>query len=248
MSTWNSVEYSDAMRGSCYSKLRCIDCHNPHQALGPRWTRSADQDDDTCLKCHEQLRPTAARVSHTHHPIGSEGARCMNCHMPRINEGVQDVVRTHMIYSPTRADMIEANHPNACNLCHTDRPIDWTRTYLKQWYGKSYDDGKMTASYKDRSQPVARSWLNSDNPAVRLVAAAALVRRLDMKALPQLLDALDDPYLLNRQFALKGLQEMLNVRLSEFGYRFYATGEERRKPLAEVRAKLLPTRTNQLLR
>jgi hypothetical protein len=30
MSTWNSVEYSDAMRGSCYSKLRCIDCHDPH--------------------------------------------------------------------------------------------------------------------------------------------------------------------------------------------------------------------------
>ena len=26
----------------------------------------------------------------------------MNCHMPRINEGLQDVVRTHMIYSPNR--------------------------------------------------------------------------------------------------------------------------------------------------
>src|SRR5262249_13460953 len=34
MSTWNSVEYSDAMRGSCYSQLRCVDCHNPHRAIG----------------------------------------------------------------------------------------------------------------------------------------------------------------------------------------------------------------------
>src|SRR5205823_3225297 len=33
MSTWNSVEYTDAMKGSCYSQLKCIDCHNPHRAI-----------------------------------------------------------------------------------------------------------------------------------------------------------------------------------------------------------------------
>src|SRR5262249_44757461 len=51
MATWNSVEYADAMRGSCYSKLRCIDCHNPHRAIGPKWPLSADADDALCLKC-----------------------------------------------------------------------------------------------------------------------------------------------------------------------------------------------------
>jgi len=45
MSTWNSVEYSDAMLGSCYSQLKCIDCHPPHQATGVEWTRSPQQDD-----------------------------------------------------------------------------------------------------------------------------------------------------------------------------------------------------------
>ena len=137
MSTWNSVEYSDAMRGSCYSQLTCVHCHNPHRAIGPHWSRSADEDDAVCLKCHEQYRPAEKRLRHTHHPLGSEGARCLNCHMPRINEGIEDVVRTHMIYSPTRADMLEANHPNACNLCHTDKPIDWTLAALKDWYGKT---------------------------------------------------------------------------------------------------------------
>jgi predicted CXXCH cytochrome family protein len=242
MSTWNSVEYSDALRGSCYSKLRCIDCHNPHQALGPKWSVSPDRDDAVCLKCHQRYEPAEQRQMHTHHPAGSEGARCLNCHMPRINEGIQDVVRTHMIYSPTRADMIEANHPNACNLCHTDRSIDWTLRNLKEWYSKSYDEKKLRVSYVDRTKPVGLGWLRSDNPAVRLVAVEAMTRARDRKALPRLLDALDDPYLLNRQFALKGLEEMLNVHLEDFGYRFWMTPDERRKPLAELRGKILKMR------
>jgi predicted CXXCH cytochrome family protein len=238
MSTWNSVEYSDAMRGSCYSKLRCIECHSPHQALGPRWTPSADQDDAVCLKCHTQFKPAPERLKHTHHPAGSEGARCMNCHMPRINEGIQDVVRTHMIYSPTRADMIEANHPNACNLCHTDQPINWTLRHLKQWYGRGFDEKKIAVSYPDPTKTVGQGWLRSENPAVRLVAVEAMIRNKDIKAIPSLIDALDDRYLVNRQFAYKGLQEMLPVQPGKVGYRFYMTQEERRKPLADLRSKL----------
>jgi predicted CXXCH cytochrome family protein len=231
------VEYSDAMRGSCYLQLRCIDCHSPHRALGSKWAASGEQDDAVCLKCHEKYRDAPQRLAHTHHSAGSEGARCLSCHMPRINEGLQDVVRTHMIYSPTRADMIHANHPNACNLCHTDRPIDWTLDYLKQWYGHGYDDGKIAAHYPDRKRPVALGWLKSDNPAVRLVAADALTRQGDRKALPQLFDALDDPYLVNRQFTAMGVQRMLKLRLADFGYRFYLTADERRQALARLREK-----------
>jgi predicted CXXCH cytochrome family protein len=237
MSTWNSVEYADAVRGSCYSKLRCVDCHNPHRAIGRKWALSGDQDDALCFKCHEQFQPAAARVKHTHHPMGSEGARCMNCHMPRINEGLRDVVRTHMIYSPTRADMLEANHPNTCNLCHLSQPIDWTLRYLKEWYGGAYNESKIAAHYPNRSGPVAQGWLKSDNPAVRLVAGQALIRAGDRRSLLELLDALDDPYLVNRQFVYQGLQEMLNVRLRDFGYRFYMTSEERQKPLADLRRR-----------
>lgn len=239
MSTWNSVEYSDAMLGSCYSKLRCIDCHNPHRALGTKWSASADHDDNVCIKCHESLRPAAQRLAHTHHPTGSEGARCMNCHMPRINEGLQDVVRTHMIFSPNRPDMIEANHPNACNLCHTDRPIDWTLGYLKQWYGKGYNGQQIADRYPNRAQSAAVGWLKSENDAVRLVAADALARTAGVRALPQLLGALDDPHLVNRQFAAMGVQKQLGLPLADFGYRFYQSGDERRRPLADLRAKFI---------
>jgi predicted CXXCH cytochrome family protein len=241
MSTWNSVEYSDAMRGSCYSKLRCIDCHNPHRPIGARWSLSGERDDALCLRCHQKLEPAAER-QHTHHAAGSEGARCMNCHMPRINEGIEDVVRTHMIYSPTRADMIEANHPNACNLCHTNRPIGWTLDYLGKWYGKRYISERIKAAYPHRDAPVGHGWLESKNPSVRLVAVEAMTRGRDFRSLPRLLDALDDPYLVNRQFATKGLQEMLGVRLSDFGYRLYMTADERRAPLARIRAALTAKR------
>lgn len=237
MSTWNSVEYSDAMRGSCYSQLTCVHCHNPHQAIGARWSRPADAEDAVCLKCHQQYQPAEQRVRHTHHPLGSDGARCMNCHMPRINEGVEDVVRTHTIFSPTRADMLEANHPNACNLCHTDKPIDWTLAALKDWYGKSYNDARLAANYSKRSQPVGLGWLDSDNESVRLVAVEAMTRNRNLWATPRLVDALDDPFLVNRQFAYKGVQDMLNVRLADLGYRFYMMKEERQKPLAQIRAR-----------
>jgi predicted CXXCH cytochrome family protein len=237
MSTWNSVEYSDAMRGSCYSQLTCVHCHSPHQAIGPRWSRTADADDAVCMKCHQKYQPAEQRVQHTHHPVGSEGARCFNCHMPRLNEGVEDVVRTHTIFSPTQADMLEANQPNACNLCHTDKPIDWTLAALKDWYGKSYNDARIAANYRKRGQAVGLGWLDSDNESVRLVAAEAMARNRDLWAMPRLLDALDDPFLVNRQFAYKGLQDMLNVRLADFGYRFYMTKEERQKPLAQIRAR-----------
>ncbi|MFP6765344.1 MAG: ammonia-forming cytochrome c nitrite reductase subunit c552, partial [Planctomycetaceae bacterium] len=149
MATWNSTEFSDAARGSCYSRLRCIDCHPPHKGIGHSWQRTAAEDDASCLRCHEQLGTEQALTAHTHHPAGSAGSHCMNCHMPRLNEGLQDVVRTHMIFSPVEASMIESGQPNACNICHTRESISWTRTYLKDWYGKSYADEKIQQSYPD---------------------------------------------------------------------------------------------------
>lgn len=237
MATWNSTEYTDAMRGACYSQLTCIRCHDPHQTLGQGWSQSPVEDDAICLSCHQQLAPEPARMAHTRHSLTGEGSRCMNCHMPRINEGLQDVVRTHMIYSPTNAAMIEANQPNACNLCHTDRPIDWTLTHLQEWYGKTYSSSRIWSNYPERKQPVAVGWLKKENEAVRLVAADCLTRTKSTWALPELIGALDDTYLLNRQFARMGLESMLGEKLSDYGYLFYQTADERRGPLQTLRQR-----------
>ena len=240
MATWNSTEYSDAMRGSCYTQLKCISCHNPHQTIGKQWQLTPEKDDQSCVSCHRQYASTEAVAKHTHHQPGTAGSRCMNCHMPRINEGMQDVVRTHMIFSPTNEKMLEANHPNACNLCHVDQPIDWTLDHLKQWYGKTYSQQNIAENYPLRDAPVAIGWLRSDFEPVRLVAADALTRQRAKWALPELLKALDDPYLLNRQFAQTGLERMLDVKLQDFGYRYYMTPQERRGPLRQIRQQFAP--------
>ncbi len=239
MATWNSTEYSDAMRGSCYSKLRCIDCHDPHQATGPKWTQTPEQEDQKCTACHQQFQSADAIAAHSHHAAGSEGSHCMNCHMPRLNEGLQDVVRTHMILSPTNRDMIQANQPNACNQCHTRQSIQWTLDHLKSWYGAKFDNDQIAANYPHRGQPTALGWLESENSSVRLVAADTLARTKSRWALPQLIDALDDPFLLNRQFTAKAIEKMLDIDLKEFDYRFYMTPDERREPLTKIRAALL---------
>jgi hypothetical protein len=241
LSTWNSVEYTDAMKGSCYSKLRCVDCHEPHQPTGLTWTHSADHDDGLCLKCHPPYRDAAARRAHTHHAPGSAGDRCMNCHMPRLHEGLDRLVRTHTIFSPTRREPIEQNGPNACNLCHLDKPIDWTLATLRDWYGRTYDEGAIARHYPNRTVPVGHGWLKHPFQATRLVAAATYGQQKRPDCLPALLSILDDPYLLNRQFGQLAVEEIVGQPLERLGYRFTFSPEERAAVLPRLRAALVAT-------
>ena len=139
--------------------------------------------------------------------------------------------------------MIEANHPNACNLCHLDKPIDWTLGHLKQWYGKEYAREKVASNYSHRDKPVGFGWLKHEAEAVRLVAADALSRAPGDWALPHLIDILDDDYLMNRQFTQKGLEDRFGIKLDEeFGYWFYMTPKERQEPIRQIREKLIEPR------
>ncbi|MGY8653281.1 MAG: hypothetical protein ACKVJX_06625 [Verrucomicrobiia bacterium] len=250
--TFNSTEYADAVRGACYDpkkaaassmrQLTCVHCHEPHKGIGKKWTPSPQMDDDKCLHCHQDFKPEAARVAHTHHPMGSSGARCMNCHMPKINEGMQDAVRTHRIFSPTHAGNIEANHPNACNLCHLEKSIDWTVAKLSEWY--NYDanasEAGIAANYPKRDQPVGAGWLTGKHHGTRLAAAEALIHSRQTWAVPALIDQLDtDPFLVNRQLTQRGLDQWLGVELRDMGYQFYMTPPKRKETIARLRPKLL---------
>lgn len=236
MSTWNSTEHTDAMAGSCYSEMSCVNCHDPHKAIGPVWNKTPAEDDASCLKCHQEFLEPAPRLAHTHHAAGTAGDHCMDCHMPRINEGMQDVVRTHTIFSPTQADMLHANQPNACNLCHLEKPIAWTLKSLKDWYGKSYSAADIARNYPNASQPVGLGWLASPHESTRLVASEAAARQKAGWMMPALVTQLDDPFLLNRQFAQTSLESLLGDSLDKrFGYWFYMTPSERKPHIQQIR-------------
>lgn len=239
MATWNSTEFTDAMRGKCFQQASCVDCHDPHTSIGSKWKKSAHEDDASCLKCHEVFRQANVRALHTRHQAGSEGDSCMNCHMPKINEGMQDVVRTHTIFSPTNAPMIESNQPNACNLCHLDKSIDWTLGYLREWYNKSYSSTAIGQNYRDRSAPMAQEWLRQNHEPTRLVVAAAIQQKGANWALPDIIPLLDDPYLMNRQFAQLCVESLSGSKLDErFGYWYYMSGAERTKLVSLISQEL----------
>lgn len=251
MHTWNSTEYTDAANGHCYSvpdsrkhsmkQLTCVECHDPHKPTGSQWKSTIKQDDANCVKCHQQYRESGPRLAHTHH---AEGVGCMDCHMPRINEGLQDMVRTHRIFKPSEPTMVESNQPNACNLCHLDKSIDWTIGHLGDWYDgtPSYSEVALARSYPKRDGPVGLGWLASEHEATRLAGASALLRSEATWALPDLIEILDDPYLINRQFTQRGLERMLDVKLEDYGYRFYMAPEERSGPIERLRERLLESR------
>ena len=55
--------------------------------------------------------------------------------MPYTSYGLLRSQRSHQISSPTVAATLETGRPNACNLCHLDKPLEWTSQYLEEWYG-----------------------------------------------------------------------------------------------------------------
>jgi predicted CXXCH cytochrome family protein len=241
MACWNSIDFTDAMGGSCYSELSCTHCHDPHKPIGETWPLSPQQDDSLCISCHFEYESKETVERHTHHTHESAGSRCLNCHMPKITEGLEHVIRTHRIYSPTDPEMIVANEPNACNLCHLKEPVAWTIRHLDEWYGTGISNVARLARrhYPDFEKPVGLNWLKSENQFTRLVGAWTMALSKRDWALPHAIDMLDDPYLLCRQFTQRALEDAYGKDLRDFGYRFYLRPDERKEPIDAVREYLM---------
>src|SRR4029434_5840314 len=85
-----------------------------------------------CLQCHTKINVS----QHTHHRTDSSGSSCYNCHMPHTVYGLMKAIRSHQIDSPNAANSLKTGRPNACNLCHLDKTLDWTARKLSEWYGQ----------------------------------------------------------------------------------------------------------------
>ena len=227
--TRNSTEALDMAGAACAGAIKCTDCHDPHTA-GP----GAGAPDDArhlaaCARCH----PDAVADRHGSHADAS----CLDCHMPRIVQGLSDVVRTHHIQSPVPAADLAAGGLNACNLCHLDRSIGWTAGALARgWRREIAVDAE---AYGGLDRPVGEAWLDSGDPTVRVTAAAAYARspRLGRAAVPLLLDVLDDPVAYDRMRVLFALQDILGRRALA-GYQPTAPPAVRKQELARLRAAL----------
>lgn len=113
--------------------MTCLTCHSMHQSDPNHQVKDGMRTNAACYSCHESYR--GKLVEHTHHPAGSEGSLCYNCHMPHQVYGLLATHRSHRISIPKVRDSIGTGKPHACNLCHLDKSLGWTQEQLGKWYG-----------------------------------------------------------------------------------------------------------------
>ena len=230
---WNSREAVDLANGGCASQIKCTDCHDPHVPSVPGGGPTHSAHVQTCLGCHPGLQSD----EHSQHPAE---VSCLDCHMPRIVQGLEAVVRTHQISSPGDPRMLAAGAPNACNLCHLERSIEWTVAALKIGWAQTIEpEPSWQEPYGGRlSAPVGQAWISSPEPNYRLVAADAYSRSpLGQARLQNLIRALDDPQAVNRMFGLFALERVLGRRLSKEEYAPVASPATRREQVAKLLAR-----------
>ena len=133
-------EYGSFLQSRMFAEgVRCSDCHNPH-SLRLRVLGNA-----VCEQCHHPDAPldrfptlTAKDYNspeHHFHPEGSDGARCVSCHMAERTYMQVDPRRDHSFRIPRPDVSMAAGSPDACTSCHTDQTQGWAARTIADWYG-----------------------------------------------------------------------------------------------------------------
>jgi hypothetical protein len=111
--------------------------------------------------------------------------------------------------------------PNACNLCHLDKSLAWTRDALEEQWGKRIELPRSLESLygKGFARSAGEAWLNHPFYAARVVAAGAYARSpLGEEVLPRLLRRLEDPNAYMRLRFLQSVESILGRTLGEAEY------------------------------
>jgi len=109
--------------------IKCTDCHNPHT------NQLKLPGNQTCMPCHQPAKYDTPE--HHFHEAGTEGSKCVDCHMPgKIYMG-NDFRRDHSMRVP-RPDISRlTGASNACNNCHDDKSYAWAENVIQDHFGKA---------------------------------------------------------------------------------------------------------------
>jgi hypothetical protein len=247
-------EYNGFIDSACHTRgeMSCISCHRLHQTGSDKrpvkeWANDllqpSKQDDRGCLQCHDagDYRSTA----HTHHPLNSSGSSCYNCHMPHSVYGLLKAVRSHTIDSPVVKPATASDRPNACNLCHLDRTLEWTGKHLADWYGTPQPE----LSAEQREVAAGPLWTLKGDAGMRAMMAWHLGWEPAREAAitdwvaPYLSILMDDPYPAVRVIASRTMRKNPDYR--QIAYDFLAPKQQRREPTLQVLAAWQKKQTGQ---
>lgn len=150
------------IESACYDKAepRCYDCHNVHnnkKAAVPGILQASAASNEYCLNCHGDLENLVEE--HTHHPAGTSGSFCYDCHMPRnilsIVDGTVSFKRTHTMSSipdPVLSRQFGlSGSPNACNECHMEENVEWSQGWFERWWKTEKADAGESGSVTVKS-------------------------------------------------------------------------------------------------
>ena len=214
-------EFLGLLETPCYIKgeLSCLSCHSMHQSDPAGQIADRGQGNQACLQCHHQIGKNVE--AHTHHPVGSSGSQCYNCHMAQTSFALLRAIRSHRIDSPSASASATADRPNACNLCHLDQTLDWTAQTLNKWYG--IKPPQLESQHREVAASVL--WVLSGNAAQRAVTAWHMGWEPAVKATgrphwqaPYLSSLFEDPYAVVRYVAAKSLSRLSGFEDLKFDY------------------------------
>jgi predicted CXXCH cytochrome family protein len=162
-------EYNAFIESPCYQRgeISCLSCHSMHQSEPDDQLAAEARDNRACTQCHREARFDQQLEAHTHHLPGSPGSQCYNCHMPHTTYALLTAMRSHRISTPNVDDSVRFGKPNACNLCHLDRTLEWTSSRLADWY--QMPGPELAEDQKNVAASVL--WLLQGNAATRIIAA-----------------------------------------------------------------------------
>ncbi|MCH2125322.1 MAG: hypothetical protein MK165_11040 [Pirellulaceae bacterium] len=152
-------EYNGLLTTPCFThgdksrQMTCLSCHSMHTDETDtrplqEWAndqlkskmdsnRPSTGNNIACTQCHDKYSDPQQLAAHTHHTANSSGSHCYNCHMPHTSWGLMKAYRSHAISSPNAKESLPPiGRPNACNLCHLDKPLGWVAQNLQQMYGQ----------------------------------------------------------------------------------------------------------------
>jgi tetratricopeptide (TPR) repeat protein len=202
-------EWGSFMQSKMYHEgVSCSDCHDPHSGKLPQVSLNA-----VCGKCHSLTK--FGSEQHHHHVAESEGALCVNCHMPTRTYMVVDARRDHSFRVPRPDFSIAYGTPNACNQCHKDKSNGWAADTVARWYGPTR---RQEAHFVTAIDAGRRGLSNAESALAGLISDASkpgIARATALSLLPQYLtptglhvieQALRDDDSLVRTEAVRALQ------------------------------------------
>jgi predicted CXXCH cytochrome family protein len=227
-------EFNGMSASACYQKgqLSCLSCHSMHQSSPNDQLAQHREGNEACLQCHANFRDQIQ--NHTHHAESSAGSLCYNCHMPHTSYALLTAMRSHRIDSPSVGVSVRTGRPNACNLCHLDKSLEWAAGHLTTWYGAP----RVAMDEDQKTIAASLLWMYRGDAVQRAIAGWSLgwpdaqtASGSDWIA-PHLGQLLDDPYAAVRFVGGQSLRALPGFE--QFEYDFVGPASDRSEYLQRV--------------